>query len=123
MDPVSFRRLLRQQSTTAEKVLWHQLRDRRFHQLKFRRQHTIGKYIVDFYCEKLKLIIEVDGKVHENLGQANYDHERDQFLKSLGHIIYRVDNDSVTNYQEVVLEDLARFIMESRNGYTVPPHP
>lgn len=112
MDAKPFRRLLRQQSTSAEKVLWHQLRDRRFHQLKFRRQHTIDKYTVDFYCEELKLIIEVDGKVHDNLGQANYDYERDEFLKSIGHIMYRVDNDSVIKYRDVILADLERFIRE-----------
>lgn len=115
MDAKPFRRLLRRQSTAAEKVLWHQLRDRRFHQLKFRRQHTIDKYTVDFYCEELKLIIEVDGKVHDNLGQANYDHERDKFLKALGNIIYRVDNDSVINYRGVMLTDLERFIQERLN--------
>ena len=114
MDAKSFRRLLRQQSTPAEKVLWQQLRDRRFHQLKFRRQYTIDKYTVDFYCEELKLIIEVDGKVHDNLGQANYDHERDEFLKSIGNIVYRVDNDSVINYREVMLADLKRFIQQIR---------
>jgi very-short-patch-repair endonuclease len=110
MDAKPFRRLLRRQSTPAEKVLWHQLRDRRFHNLKFRRQHTIDKYTVDFYCEELKLIIEVDGKVHENLGQANYDHERDQFLKSLGNLVYRIDNDSVIRFREVALADLKKFI-------------
>ena len=112
MDAKPFRRLLRQQATPAEKVLWHQLRDRRFLQLKFRRQHTIDKYTVDFYCEELKLIIEVDGKVHDNLGQANYDHERNEFLKSMGHIIYRVDNESVISYRDVALADLERFIKQ-----------
>lgn len=112
MQPKPFRRQLRQQSTPAEKVLWHQLRDRRFHNLKFRRQHTIGKYTVDFYCEELKLIIEVDGKVHDNLGQANYDHERDELLKSLGNVVYRVDNDSVINYREVMLTDLEEVIQK-----------
>jgi len=114
MDAKAFRRLLRQQSTTAEKILWNRLRDRRFHNFKFRRQHTIGKYTVDFYCDELKLIIEVDGKVHDNLGQANYDQERDEFLSSLGHSIYRVDNESVIRYLEVVLADLERFIQIGR---------
>ncbi|MFD2164194.1 endonuclease domain-containing protein [Paradesertivirga mongoliensis] len=110
MDAKPFRRLLRRQSTPAEKVLWNKLRDRRFHNLKFRRQHTIDKYTVDFYCEELKLIIEVDGKVHDNLGQANYDHERDEFLKSQGCSVYRLSNESVIRYLEVTMEDLKRSI-------------
>ena len=50
--------------------------------------------------------------MHDNLGQANYDHERDEFLKSMGHIIYRIDNESVISYVEVMLEDLERFIQD-----------
>lgn len=114
MDAKPFRRLLRQQSTAAEAMLWCRFRNRRFMQLKIRRQHSIGKYIVDFYCEELKLIIEVDGKVHDNLVQANYDYDRDQCLRSQGYSIYRVDNDSALNYWEVAREDLARFIAEIR---------
>ncbi|WP_242689316.1 endonuclease domain-containing protein [Pedobacter sp. SYSU D00535] len=74
--------------------------------MKFKRQHSIEKFIVDFYCDELKLIKEVDGSVHENLGQANYDHERDEYLKLLGYFMYRVDNDSVIYYCPVVLENL-----------------
>lgn len=80
--------------------------------LKFRRQHTIGKFTVDFYNEDLKLIIEADGSVHDNLGQANYDDERSKFLESLGCRIYRVDNDAVLNNIEVVKVDLEAFVRD-----------
>ena len=59
------------------------------------------------YCEELRLIIEVDGSVHDNLGQNNYDFERQQYLKSLGYYVYRVDNDAVNGFMGNVLEDLA----------------
>ncbi|HEY0669214.1 MAG TPA: endonuclease domain-containing protein [Sphingobacteriaceae bacterium] len=106
MDASTFRKALRRNSTTAEKILWFQLRGRKFLGLKFRRQHTIGKYTVDFYCSQLKLIIEVDGGVHDNQGQANYDQARTEELESLRFYIYRVDNESVINHTDTVLEDL-----------------
>jgi len=104
MQPKQFRRYLRKESTTAEKILWFNLRNRKFLNLKFSRQHPIDKFIADFYCDELKLIIEVDGLVHENQGQANYDHFRDEWLKSKGHNIIRIDNVSVIDYLEATLK-------------------
>ena len=112
MDSKTFRRHLRKESTPAENTLWFLLRNRKFLNLKFRRQHTIGKFTVDFYNEHLKLIIEADGGVHDNLGQANYDDERSKFLESLGYRIYRVDNDAILNNMEVVKEDLEAFVKD-----------
>jgi very-short-patch-repair endonuclease len=57
---------LRKVMTSEEELLWLKLRAKRFNGLKFRRQHSIGRYIVDFYCEEFKLIIEIDGGIHDS---------------------------------------------------------
>ena len=106
MDAKSFRKELRKNQTYAESAFWNIVRAGRFHKLKFRRQHTIDNYTVDFYCPKLNLIIELDGSIHENLGQSLYDEERDRLLKAQGYMVIRLDNDTVLNYPEVVIEHL-----------------
>ena len=72
--------------------------------MKIRRQHTIENFVIDFYIDELKLIIEVDGSVHDNQGQSNYDDFRDQVLKSKGYSIVRIDNASIIDYTEAALE-------------------
>lgn len=69
---------------------------------KFRRQHSIGKYIVDFYCPEKKLIIEIDGSQHIDI-QREYDIERDKYLKNLGFKILRFWDNDVNNNLEGVL--------------------
>ncbi|MFN0254113.1 endonuclease domain-containing protein [Pedobacter ureilyticus] len=110
MDAKSFRKELRKNQTPAESAFWNLVRADRFHKLKFRRQHTIGNYTVDFYCPKLNLIIELDGGIHENLGQSLYDEERDELLKAKGYTVIRLENDAVLNYPEVVMEYLTKVL-------------
>ena len=69
-------RQLRQEQTPAELHLWERLRDRQFHGFKFRRQHAVGRFIVDFYCPTRRLIIELDGLIHNQ--QIEHDLERTQ---------------------------------------------
>ncbi len=64
--------------TDSEKILWEVLRNRQFEWLKFRRQHPIGRYIADFYCDEIKLVVELDGKIHDN--QKEYDALRDEVI-------------------------------------------
>jgi len=104
LKPKQFRRHLRKESTTAEKILWFHFRNRKFMGIKIRRQHTIEDFTVDFYIDELKVIIEVDGGVHDNQGQSNYDNLRDQILTSKGYRLIRIDNQSVTDYTESALE-------------------
>jgi type I restriction enzyme R subunit len=104
LKPKEFRRYLRKESTTAEKILWFHFRNRKFLDLKIRRQHTIENFVVDFYIDELKLIIEVDGSVHDNQGQSNNDYSRDQVLKSKGYSVVRIDNISVVDYTEAALK-------------------
>ena len=73
---------LRQSQTDAEDLLWYHLRDRRFMDLKFRRQRPIGKYIADFACIELGLVIELDGGQHT--GQVAYDRQRELDMEALG---------------------------------------
>ncbi len=90
-----FRRELRQKTTEAEDVLWEHLRNGKLNNLKFKRQHSIGNYIVDFYCASKKLIIELDGEVHNQPEQKEKDVLRDIHLKELNFYALRITNDKV----------------------------
>lgn len=86
-------RELRKNLTPAEKKLWAYLRGNKLHGIKFRRQHALGNYIVDFCSVKQKLIIELDGSQH--LDQGEYDLERTRFLNEQGYRVLRFWNDQV----------------------------
>ncbi|MEX1255932.1 MAG: DUF559 domain-containing protein [Dehalococcoidia bacterium] len=86
-------RALRQDSTTSEALLWAALRRKSLDGRKFRRQHPIGRYVVDFYCVEERLIVEVDGPIHQ--GQRGDDRERDGFLRARRLKIVRVPSDEV----------------------------
>jgi len=79
---IDLARELRKTETSAEKLLWEMLRDRKLLGLKFRRQHPIGRYIADFFCHEIGLVIELDGAIHENMDQKEYDAIRDEFMKN-----------------------------------------
>ncbi len=83
---------LRKEMTESEKKAWEFLRDRRLGGLKFRRQHVIAGYIVDFYCAEKKLVLEIDGEVHEEAEQRAYDEHRSQVLSEQGLQVMRVAN-------------------------------
>lgn len=90
-------RMLRGSMTEAEKLLWNQLRGRSTG-YKFRRQHPIRSYIVDFYCHSLKLVIEVDGDVHQEITNIAYDQGRTAFLEDQGITVIRFTNHEVGNH-------------------------
>jgi ATP-dependent helicase HrpA/adenine-specific DNA-methyltransferase len=77
-------RQLRQVETWAEKLMWRWLRGRRFSGYKFRRQHPLGKYHLDFFCEEAELNVELDGSQHGFPDHRQHDREREKFLQSLG---------------------------------------
>jgi len=93
---------LRREATHPERVLWQRLRRSQLAGLKFRRQHVIGPYIVDFSCPAKRLIVEVDGESHVRRGPA--DAQRDAFLRSRGLIVIRVTNDDVLRDLDAVCE-------------------
>ncbi|WP_414566109.1 MULTISPECIES: endonuclease domain-containing protein [unclassified Anabaena] len=93
---------LRRQMTPAEKILWQYLRGNRLNGLHFRRQQIIDGFIADFYCHAAKLVIELDGKIHEQ--QAEYDAERDKVLSARGLRFLRIKN-------ELVQQELAQVLL------------
>lgn len=94
---------LRTGSTDTEKMLWSHIRAKRLDGLKFRRQHPIGKYIVDFVCLEKMLVIELDGGQHADPGEKEYDSERDNWLKKEGYFVLRFwDNEVLMNTEDVL---------------------
>lgn len=85
---------LRTSMTPSELALWEELKGKKLG-LKFRRQHPIGHFIADFYCHELKLVVEVDGEIHQQKDQAEYDQGRDYEMKELGLNIIRLSNDQI----------------------------
>ena len=88
----AFRSSLRNRSTSAEAVLWLMLKSRKLEGRKFRRQYSIGNYIVDFCCPAEKLVIELDGAPHGEYHKIQEDENRDKFLKSFGFTVLRFEN-------------------------------
>ena len=98
--------LLRQNQKEEEKLVWTHLRNRNILKQKFRRQHLIGKYIVDFCCLEKRLIIEVDGGQHNDENQIRYDNARTEYLESLGFIVLRFWNNQILGETEQVLNEI-----------------
>ena len=101
----NFRRKLRKNLTTSERIFWNKIRHSQSG-YKFRRQHSIGPYIVDFYCPKLNIIIEIDGDVHAIEEQIKKDKIREDYLGKLNFKIIRYNNNDIINNIDGVLEDL-----------------
>ena len=91
-----------------ELVLWSKLRNGQLSGYRFRRQHSIGRYVVDFYCAAKKVAIELDGHSHFTSEAVKYDTVRDQFLESCGVSVIRYTNDDVMKNLGGVLEDLLK---------------
>ena len=103
---LQFAKSMRHAATDAENLLWQRLCAKRFMNLKFRRQHVIKPYIVDFYCHEIGLVIELDGGQHNTEDGRAYDVERTQFLEALGLKVVRYWNHDVLNRTEVILDNL-----------------
>jgi len=102
---------LRKNMTEAEKLLWKELKSHKMNGLKFRRQHPIHFYIADFYCHEKKLIIEVDGGIHNVKDIKEHDNNRSAEFDRLGIRVIRVTNESVLNS----LSDVLEIIKQSTN--------
>ncbi|MEX0692519.1 MAG: endonuclease domain-containing protein [Gemmatimonadales bacterium] len=92
-------RQLRQEATPAERGAWNILRARRMMNLTFRRQHPLGPFVVDFYCAEHRLVIELDGPVHDAEVQRDYDAARDAYLVAGNYHIIRLKNEQATEVQ------------------------
>ncbi|MHB1196560.1 MAG: endonuclease domain-containing protein [Lutibacter sp.] len=101
---------LREKMTLSEKILWKELDNNKLLDVKFRRQHPIGIYIVDFYAHKLKLIIELDGKYHQNKKQQILDDERTTFLEFNGLKVIRFKNEEILENLSTVIQKIKKEI-------------
>ncbi|QXP84660.1 DUF559 domain-containing protein [Methylococcus sp. Mc7] len=110
---------LRKAATDAENLMWQLLRNRRLANAKFRRQHPIGKYIADFYCDEQGLVIELDGGQHAE--QKTYDDQRTAFLQSQGLTVLRFWNNQVLNETEAVLQVIWEQVARSHTPAPLPP--
>jgi len=100
-------RELRQESTPAEKLLWAALRNRKLNGLKFRRQHPLDKFVVDFYCNEKKLVVELDGGIHDEKLNKEYDEARTAMLGGLNIKVLRFKNEEVMNSIKDVLKKIS----------------
>ena len=97
-------RNLRKNSTIQERRLWNLLKNRQFHNLKFKRQQPIGDYIVDFIRKEAKIIIEIDSGQHNEPENIEYDKSRTEYLNTLGYKVIRFWNNEIyENIEGVVL--------------------
>jgi very-short-patch-repair endonuclease len=102
------RRILRKSSTAAEAVLWTYLQNRKLLGKKFRRQSSVGPYIVDFYCPECRLVTELDGAPHFAPNVDEYDQQRTEYLEQAGLQVIRFENKDVRDNVEFVLETIKR---------------
>lgn len=100
---------LRNQLTPSEIVFWSLLKQH-FPNYRFKRRHPVSQYIADFYCHKLKLVIEIDGGIHLSEEAKNNDKARDEFMQSLSLRIQRFTNDEVCKNGEFVVKKLKDLI-------------
>lgn len=91
------RRELRSNMTDAESMLWARIRRKQVDGFRFRRQYSIGHFVVDFYCPEIKLVIEVDGPTHDGHDAKEYDAEREEQIRSLEITVLRFKNEAVYN--------------------------
>jgi len=114
----TFAREMRKNQTNAERILWEKLGNKKFAGLKFTRQHPIYYFknnqkrffIADFFCNKIKLVIELDGRIHEK--QKDYDEAREDLLKNKKLSMIRFNNEEIENKINACLVKLKRFIDE-----------
>ena len=99
-----YRKNLRKNLTSAEAFLWNYLKSKKLQNRKFRRQHSIQNYIVDFYCPQEKLAIELDGQHHLEPSGLEKDEIRDKELNDVGVTVLRFENQFVFNHLNVVLD-------------------
>jgi very-short-patch-repair endonuclease len=108
MSTLSIARRLRSNQTDAEIRLWYLLRSRRFRSYKFRRQHPVGRFIVDFVCLAQRIVIEIDGGQHQDRVAA--DRARDSFLRANGFQVLRFWNNDVLSNTQSVLEEITKYL-------------
>ena len=111
-NSVTRARDLRKRMTETEELLWRELRNRAFLGLKFRRQQPIDGYIADFCCFEKRLVIEIDGEIHQQEGQILYDRERDNHLIQQGFHVLRATNHQIKEEMPEVLQKIRSVVSD-----------
>ena len=106
---------MRKIETRAEKLLWIRLRNRQVAGFKFRRQHPIGYFVSDFYCHEIKLIIELEGKIHDKKEQKEYDKLRKELIETWGYKIINFRNRQIYNDIENVMQCVKETALKIRS--------
>jgi very-short-patch-repair endonuclease len=118
-ETVEFAKALRKRMTPSEKLLWERLRKKNISGLQFRRQHPIGFYIADFYCHEIRLVIEVDGLIHNKQQQKEHDDNRSAEMDRLGIKVIRLSNDEVKNHIGYVMkrihDEISKLLVQGEN--------
>lgn len=112
---------LRKTETQAEKLLWLRLNKNQLLGLQFRRQHPINRFIADFYCPKIKLVIEIDGSIHELPENKTYDIVRTELLKEFGIMVIRFDNEQIIYNSDEVIEKIKQIARKLLSEVTEVP--
>ena len=112
---------LRKYETEAEKYLWTKLNRNQMLGLQFRRQHPISIFIADFYCPKIKLVIEVDGSIHDILGNEAYDIGRSDILNDFGITVIRFTNEQIINDIDNTINKIESMVRQLLYGISVSP--
>jgi very-short-patch-repair endonuclease len=108
----NFRKELRNNLTPAEAVLWKALQGKQLLGMKFRRQHSVENYILDFYCPRIRLAIELDGQAHFSSAGMESDMERDILLSNLHITVLRFENKAIFDNLAGVLEEISQCVMQ-----------
>ncbi len=103
------RKLLRKNLPKTEIALWVKLKNKKINGFKFRRQYSINRYVVDFYCPMLKLAIEIDGNYHNTAETKNYDKLRQNFIENYGIKFLRFSNSDITENLEGVIKTISQY--------------
>ena len=111
-SPVTFKKAkqLRARLTSSEKLLWNRVKNKQICYVRFRRQHPIETFIVDFYCHTVKMVIEIDGEIH--LQQKEYDIQRDKEIAKYDIVILRFKNQEVENEIELVINTITNSVKQ-----------
>ncbi len=104
------RQYLRNNATNTERILWSKLKEKQLFGQKFRRQHGIGPFIVDFYCPECKLAIEIDGATHWTREAKEYDRRREEYIGRYGVHFLRFTNSAVVENLDGVLMAIAEAV-------------
>ncbi len=107
---IELARKMRMNLTIPEEILWNELKTKKMEGFRFRIQHPIHRYILDFYCHEKKFAVEIDGDVHKH--RKDYDDYRDEYLKSAGITTLRFKNEDVINNIDYVLSEIRKYLTQ-----------